>query len=345
MNASASDVAPSSAAEYDTGYPDGAGGTAGHPLAVGAADVGSVSALAWRARTRTLYAGAYVKTAAVLGPAGPNAVYAVPVAADGTGTAPIVAVVLPAGAGGTPALGADGAPASFDDAGRTGLGGMALVADPDDASRDTLYVVGLADRRLYAVTHLDAASKHVTSIDLPLGLPGAAQGCSPADVRPFALTTWSGALYVALTCTAESSQNALQLRAYVYVLTPTGAWSASPSLELPLTYDRGPLDYWANAPRVDQFWQPWNASTDVAPNQALVTGLAITQGPGAEPGDLVVALRGRTGDRTATNSASSASAGDLLRSPRAGAPRSQFRCAGSGNDSRWLHGQGACGRA
>ena len=318
-NAAASDTAPSVAAEYATGYPGGTAGTDGHPVAVGVADVGSVSALAWRARTRTLYAGAYVKSAAVLGPAGPGAVYAVPVAADGTGTAPTVAVVLPTGAGGTPALGADGTPANFDDAGRTGLGGMALVADPDDASRDTLYVVGLADRRLYAVTHLDAASKHVTSMDLPLGLPGAAQGCSPADVRPFALTAWSGTLYAALTCTAETSQNAQQVRAYVYVLTPTGAWSPTPALELPLTYDRGPLDYWANAPRVDQFWQPWNTNTDVAPGQALVTGLAITQGTGAEPGDLVVALRSRTGDRTGVNAASSASAGDLLRSPRSGA--------------------------
>ena len=317
-NATAADTTDP-ASEHNTGYPDGRGTTTAHPVATPATDVGSVSALAWRPATRTLYAAAYVKTATVMGPGGPGAVYAIPVATSGAGTAASVAVTLPAAAGGAPAIGADGTPSGFDDAGRTGLGGVAVVSDPGGAGGDALYVVGLADRLLYRVTNLDAAAKTVTPLDLPLSLPGAAQGCATVDVRPFGLTTWDGVLYAALTCTAESTRDANQVRAYVYGYTPAAGWTATPALELPLTYDRGLVNYWGGTPGPQQHWLPWSADGSVNPGQALVTDLAVTQGTGTAPGALIVGLRSRAGDRVTAASDIYWSGGDVLLAPRQGA--------------------------
>lgn len=317
-DATVADAVPDDRA-YATGYPDGAGGNTGHPVATAADQIGSVSGLAWRAATRTIYAAAYVKAAAVMGPGGPNAVYAVPVGANGAGLTPSVAVTLPAAAGGSVPLGPDGAPTleSFDAAGRTGLGAMVLLSDRSDPAGDTLYVIGLAARRLYAVSALDAPTKTVDAIDVPLALPGAAQGCPAVDVRPTALTTYGGVLYVGLTCTAESTQDPNAVRAYVYAYDPAGGWAPAPAFELPLTYDRGAVDSWdpTTAPR---HWQPWSDDPDVRVGQVHLSDLAITEGFGTQPGDLVVALRSRTGDQTGTSSWNASSAGDILLAPRSG---------------------------
>lgn len=336
---------PTGAASYDTGYPDGAGTNTRHPVATQADEIGSVSGLAWRASTRTIYAAAYVKASAVLGPGGTTAVYAVPVAADGTGLAPTVAFKLPAAAGGTVPLGADGAPdpSSFDAAGRTGLGAMVLVDDRQNPAGDTLYVIGLADRRLYAVSALGAASKAIVPIDVPLDLPGAAQGCPADDVRPTALTAYAGTVYLGLTCTAESTQDPNALRAYVYAFDLASGWAATPSFELPLTYDRGIIDQF-DQDSAPHHWQPWSTSPSVPVAQVYVSDLVVTEGNGTQPGDLVLALKSRTGDQVGVSSWNAAAAGDILLAPRSGggwipepglsptAPSEYFL-----NDGYWFH--------
>ncbi len=312
-DASVADTAPNPSAEYATGFRDASGGTAGHPVATRADEIGAVSGLAWRPATRTLYADAYLKSGSPLGPGGPSAVYAVPVAADGSGTASRLAFKLPAAAGGAPALDASGAPANFDDATHYGLGGMTLVPDLTDPSGDALYVVGLASRRLYRVTDLDAASPTVTPIDAPLDLPGAARGCAAVDVVPFALTTWNDTVYLGLTCSAQSTQDASGVRAYVYAYVG-GAWSTAPVLEIPLDYQRGELNYWGGAHSPDNHWRPWTSDPAAYSNQAVLTDLTFTEGAGAAAGDLVVGLRTRTGDRVIDEMSS----GDMLLATRVG---------------------------
>jgi len=319
-DAATSPMPPGVAAdEYDTGYPDGAGTTTGHPVSVPADAIGSVSSMTWRPATRTIYTAAYVKAGATLGPAGAGGIYAINLGSGSSASSASVLTELPVAASGAPTLATDGTPTNFDDAMRTGLGGMALVPGAT-ASEDVLYVIGLADRKLYAITNLDGA-RNVTSVALPTSLPGAAQGCAANDVRAFAVTAWDGGLFIAMTCTAESTQDASQLRAYVYSYDAGSGFGASPALEFPLTYNRGELDYFGFSHLGDGFWHPWSSATTVVQDQVIVSGLAITEGQGSAPGNLIVGLRSRAGDMTLDSGSSLyyLSEGDVLLANRSGA--------------------------
>ena len=311
-NAAAGSFAPSLDAEYGTGYPDAAGGNTGNPVAIAMSQVGSVNGLAWRPASRSLYAAAFVKADSPIGPGGAGAIYRVDVAADGSGSAPTVAATLPPAAIGHPNLDPNGQPATFADAGRTGLADLVVVPG-NAAADDTLYVVALGDRRLYALRGLDGTPS-TTPIDLPLSLPGAAASCAAADVRPGAVTQWAGDVYVGLTCTAESTGNPAQLTAYVYRYRPGAGFDQSPALEFPLGYDRSVVETWTTTPGT---WGPWSDDPLVHHNQAWLTGLAIAEGAAGEPGDLIVALRSRAGDTDDATSNNVLSEGDLLIAHRA----------------------------
>ena len=109
---------------------------------------------------------------------------------------------------------------AWDKLGENGWGDIDISDD-----NKTLYAMNLYERALYAinVTTGNVISKHK--------IPGIAGGSAwtPAtctnnrtlDLKPFALKYRRGLVYVGMTCTAESTQNANDLRVYVYTFDPT----------------------------------------------------------------------------------------------------------------------------
>lgn len=218
--------------------------------------------------------------------------------------------------------------ASWDAVGKSALGGIALSED-----RTTLYVMNLENRTIYALDALTglvegfqtvpgvtAVTGSEPSEDLPL-LPGGGR-CSEEDVRPFAVEHYRGQIYVGITCTAESTQNSSQLRAYVYRFDQANlSFSATPVFELDLNYPRGSA---LIIPGFDfnAAWRPWidgypGGGGSIIYPQPWLTDLSF------DNGNLILNLRDRTGDTTGfqapTNPNDPArlydgiAAGDLLR--------------------------------
>ncbi len=216
-------------------------------LATGS-QIGSTWGIAWRRKTGDLFAAAFTKRHSGHGPSGPGAIYRV----DPTGaTAPTVFLTLPdvnddphATNAGDWAIDAD----AFDDIGRTSFGDMDIS---DDDS--TLFVANLQSRTL-DVIDIDSVTR-TAQVPFPFALPGAAVGCAPADVMPFAVSHNDGVTYTGLVCSATSTQNASQLRAYVYAFSG-GAFGGAPVLEFPLGYPRGE-SYGGSEYSLNADWKPW----------------------------------------------------------------------------------------
>ena len=173
----------------------------------------------------------------------------------------------------------------WDAVGKTSLGGLAIS---DDGS--TLYAMNLENRTLYA---LDPANGSViASQQVPLSLPGCP---SAGDVRPFAVKYHQGAVFVGLVCSAESSQNASDLHAYIYQVDPTSlTFGAGPAFQFALNYPRGNV----LSPGLSADWLPWFAT--------MRTNDSATTGSYPQPvltdiefdGDtLVIGLRDRSSDQ------------------------------------------------
>ena len=305
---------------WNTGYPDAKGGTTGHPVAVPSKQTGSVSSLAWRARTNTLYAAAFVRMNASVGPAGPGAIYAIDVP-DAGGAAKDARLLIDLGpeAAGTPTLD-KGEPVDTADISRTGLGGMAFVRG-DDPSQDALYVVGLADRQVHRLTNLDDEVRD-ERLETPTSVPNEGdarlekghlsqqhQDCPERDVRPFALAAHAGSLYLGMVCSAASLDSKEAVRAYVYRMDlAEGRFGPAPVLEFPLDYLKQATNNFGTGPHPAEQWQPWNDKPWVNPNQPIFSDLSF-----ASDGAMIIGLRSRMGDELNTTGA--AAAGDLLRAP------------------------------
>jgi protocatechuate 3,4-dioxygenase beta subunit len=107
--------------------------------------------------------------------------------------------------------------------GKRGLGDLDISDDGQ-----TLYTIGLNSRKLYAMPITDALAAPTTATAIDLPDPGTgATGCPrPAaqaateyndNLRPFALKTYKGAVYVGITCTGEfAPATVADLRAFVY---------------------------------------------------------------------------------------------------------------------------------
>lgn len=262
------------------------------------AEVGSTFALEYDRTRGQVYAAAFQKQYAGFGPGGPGAVYR-----SAGGTVSVLATIPDAGTDARAAapvnatMGAtlgDGwvTDTSFGDVGVLSLGDMALTGD--DA---TLWVVNLHDRSLYPV---DTATGTVgTPVAVPLAT-GAGTGCAAVDVRPFALARHDGLLYLGETCSAESTQQAADLRFYVYAFDPVvRTFGAAPVFETAIggvPHGRPGNSCNANSGT----WRPW-ATTDafLSPQcgypQPWLTSLAFDRG------NLILGIRDRFGDQAAAD--------------------------------------------
>jgi hypothetical protein len=240
--------------------------------------------------------------------------------------------------------------ASWDAVGKSALGGIALAED-----RSRLYVMNLENRSLYVLDALDGTVLGLQTVpgvtvetgSLPPGdAPPLSDGgrCAEADIRPFAVEHYRDQLYVGITCTAESTQIADQLRAYVYSVDPANlSFSTEPVFALDLSYPRGSALITADFDD-SAAWRPWVAgfsggNGSIIYPQPWLTDLSF------DNGDLILNLRDRTGDATGYQALSNPDeptrlydgivAGDVLRacgSPETGwTLEANGRCGGFGS--------------
>jgi uncharacterized repeat protein (TIGR01451 family) len=313
--------------------------------------VGSAFGVAWRRQTETLYVSAFLKRHTGLGPEGPGAIYEIDVA---NGGAPTLFTTLPAANGGED-LHTDGTAYAdrpqvdpwlidaevFDLVGKRSLGDITMSEDDS-----TLFVVNLFNRQLYSipVDNPGAAS----SVNLPTNLPG----CPAAgDARPFSVAMHDGLVYVGIVCTAESTQDRDDLRAYVYSHNPAGG-GFNLVLNIPLNYERR-CSLVTGDPNCRSIlpanWRPWTSdfrtdfiartptnSFDISYPQPWLTDIEFDNN-----GDMILGFRDRFGDQIG-NEAYSTLSGDL-RLFRGVGPGDILRACLTGPNSWEMESNGACG--
>jgi uncharacterized repeat protein (TIGR01451 family) len=283
-----------------------------HALAVTANQIGTTFGLAYDNLTQTIYASAYTKKFAGYGPDGNGAIYMMgPTGTTATLFADLNQIFGPDTAGAnfrdTPTwvsqggFTADGFNTGWDAVGKTGLGGMAISTDGS-----TLYVMNLADDMLYILpTSGPLNSTTVQRVAVPNPITSANSNDPTLDFRPFAVEYHGGKVYVGAVNSAESTQNAANLEAYVFVFDPTtNTFNPTPIFQFSLDYPRGNANAFPGTDSVSAAWNPWtpvfkNLSTattgvlDTIYPQPMFTSMAFDTN-----GDLVIGLRDRAGDQT-----------------------------------------------
>jgi len=283
--------------------------SAGTTLAVPANQVGSTWGLGYDPQGANLYAAAFFKRHSGFGPGGPGAVYRIGVTPAGGQAAPATVLAdlnalfpadVPAGANlhDNNDYDRDNDNIGYNAVGKTGLGGL-------DVSEDGrfVYVMALADRRLYAIpTSGPVNATTVRRIDIPIvpGVTGATAGNPRGDERPFAVQVQNGRIYIGVVNSAETTQNAADVRAFVYEVTDTGTAltvGATPVLNVALNYPRGIVNG-TTVPAAWNAWSPVFRTVNLLENnnfeypQPMLTGLAFDT-----VGNLTLGLRDRNGDQ------------------------------------------------
>ena len=239
--------------------------TVSQPLATGA-QIGSTWGLAYQRETNTVFAGALAKRHAGFGPLGGGGIYAIvvnPLTGAPVSVSNFVDIDTFAGvddgalddtARGLPAASPDPNtdPAAWDAVGKEAIGDMDI-----GASDDTLWLINLADRTLYSLfIGIPATAPSGYDTATPITLPAGATACAAGDVRPWAVEVYQGNVYVGVVCSAESTQNAADLQAYI-LSTPEGSpgtWTLV--FEFGLDYPRGVVS--ADGPGYPAEWRPWS---------------------------------------------------------------------------------------
>ncbi|MGW2917521.1 SdrD B-like domain-containing protein [Streptomyces angustmyceticus] len=207
--------------------------------------VGTTFGLAYDKDRTRLFQSAFARRYAPYGPKGSGAIYTVPVGGSG---APELFAQVP-GAAVTPHDSANMIKDSgFTDApGKESIGGLALSEDGS-----TLYAVNLRTRSLvsFDATGATAAAPKST---VPIPDPGCA---SPGDWRPFGLQVHNNTLYVGGVCSAESTRQRADLKAFVSTYDGKRFTTV---LSHPLTDKRGSV--FGSGDKATH-WNPWNTGLD-----------------------------------------------------------------------------------
>jgi hypothetical protein len=308
------------------------------PLGIPANQLGTTWGLAWQrtgGASGYLYNAAYMKKHTGFGPNGPGAIYRI----DRATTTAALYVDLNTVFAGNPAgvdphnnadLDTDNFNTTWNAVGKVAFGGMAMS---DDETR--LYAMSLGNRTLYEIPlNAPPTGANIRTSPAPLNPPAC-----PAvdDVRPFAVASYRGTVYVGMVCSAESTVtaaaprgNAAFLRAYVYAVNPvTLAFNPVPVLDFPLNYPRRCFGLANNAACLATYpadWLPWKSTFDIiedATNFGAYPQPMFTDIVFDADGNMILAFRDRSGDQigngSSDNPASPATnyvvlpAGDTLR--------------------------------
>jgi hypothetical protein len=282
-----------------------------HPIEATSDQIGTVYGLAYQRTTDTLFATSFLKRHAGFGPSDdPGTIYSIE---RGSGTVNQFVTLPNAGTNSHPK-----GPTNFlqdydsySEIGKVGLGDIDIYIEPD--GDETLYTVNLSDRQLYRIPIVDPSTPGTVE-SFPIPTPN---NCNAGDVRPFAVAVNDGQVYVGMVCSAESTQNRDDLRAYVYAFNPvvnggSDDFSSGPVLEFPLNYPRGCangqgvtvpiLCDGAEAPTSGQAaWQPWLAGNTFlwnGPNGAILTyPQPMLTDIEFDNGDMILGFRDRFADQ------------------------------------------------
>ena len=300
--------------------------TATHSVEGTAGQVGSTWGLAYQGASDSLFAGAYMKRHSGYGPSGPGAIYRIDRGLSSVSTFLDLNTLFPGSAGADshpPGTNFDIDGASWDEVGKTALGGMDLSDD-----ETTLYVMNLFDRQLYEIP-IGLTPSAPLAGDISAHAVPTPAGCDPGDVRPFAVKVKDGLVYVGIVCSAQSTGDAADLMGYVYAFDP-GSANFTEVLQFPLNYTRGCANV-ASFAGCDASqpgdWQPWRSTFGGFP----IPNTGYSTIVGAQPmlsdiefdnGVMIVGIRDRMGDQTGFKNQDTAggptlyigiSAGDMLR--------------------------------
>lgn len=283
-----------------------------HSVGVIASRIGTVFALAYSRVNRRVYAASYFKRHAGFGPGADGtfnnaddagAIYVVDPSTNNV-TATFTVPGATTNSHDTTNYGDDNTDTGWNAVGKTSLGGVALA---DDESR--LFVANLQNRRIYALNPTTGASLGNTVQMSTLTLPtpgGTALNCAAGDIRPFAVKYYRGQVYVGMVCSAESTNSATDLFAYIFILNPTTlVFNATPYYSVALNYARGLAD-----PGQAAEWRPWEATiqANFAFPQPMLTDIEF------ENDNLILGLRDRSGDQAYDNGPDAKrTAGDTVR--------------------------------
>jgi LPXTG-site transpeptidase (sortase) family protein len=240
--------------------------TVSQPLATGS-QIGATWGMAYQRSTNTVFAAALAKRHAGFGPLGGGGIYSIvvnPLTGAAVSVSNFVDVDSFAGvddgalddtARGLPASSPtpNTDPAAWDAVGKQAIGDMDI-----GASDDTLWLINLTDRTLYSLfIGIPASVPAGYSTATPITLPAGATACAASDVRPWAVEVYQGNVYVGVVCSAESTQNVNDLRAYVISTSESSPGAFSLVFELALNYPRGVVS--SAAPGYPAEWRPWSA--------------------------------------------------------------------------------------
>lgn len=274
--------------------------------------IGTTWGLGYARVTQRLWVASFFKKHAGFGPGGPGAIYVINPATNSVANTFTVPNAT-RNSHNTADYLFDNGNGAWDAVGKDSLGGLDLS---DDETR--VYVMNLENRTLYALDTTTGAV--VASQPVPLNPPLPSGGtCPSSDVRPFAVEYHNGLVYVGLVCSAESSGNSANLRAYVYTASPVSlAFGGAPVFELALNYPRGQANDGGDGlgPATQPAnWNPWVPGFTTLPSarqdspynnwdfpvypQPMFTGLTFDSN-----GDLVIGLRDRFSEQMGNESPS-----------------------------------------
>ncbi|QLH25477.1 SdrD B-like domain-containing protein [Streptomyces sp. Rer75] len=207
--------------------------------------VGTTFGLAYDKHRTRLFQSAFARRYAPYGPQGGGAIYTVPV--NGSGAPELFARVPDAAVTRHDTANMIKDPGFTDAPGKESIGGLALSEDGS-----TLYAVNLRTRSLvsFDATGDTAAAPKST---VPIPDPGCA---SSDDWRPFGLQVHNNTLHVGGVCSAESTQQRADLKAFVSTYDGKRFTTV---LSHPLTGARGSV--FGSGDRATH-WNPWNTSLD-----------------------------------------------------------------------------------
>jgi hypothetical protein len=308
-----------------------------HALALTDTQTGTTWGAGYQRQTRSIFLGAFTKRHAGYGPGGIGAIYRVDRNSGTVSTFLDFATLFPGSVGENPHEVDATEPSGFDyfidETAWDGIGKTAFADLEVTSDGSALYVVALGDRTLYRVPLAgtpplapDASAITPIAFPVPADCPADA---TPADARndnlvPGALATVGDTLYVGLTCTAESTGAADDLRAYVYAFD--GA-TFTQVANVPLNYPRGCVSR-IGADCAAAEWNAWEteiSGTEFAPfDQVVYPQPWLTDIEFDERGFMILGLSDRYGHQTGNNRldlgpTNGVAAGDMLRLEPTGA--------------------------
>lgn len=336
-------------------------------------EVGSTWGLAYRHSSDSLFASAYLKRHSGFKPSGSTgAIYLISSANTTSPGNPVVFVDL------NTAVAANTAgpnyhntanyitdATAYDQIGKASLGGMALSDD-----ETTLYVMNLYDKKLYAIAVGTPSVAPVAGTISSTAVPRPAS-CTSSDLRPFAVTSYHGLIYVGAVCSAESTigttypyGDPTQLRAYVFVYTPGSGFTTTPVFQTSLNYfrhcanDTQYADCTASAMTASTNinvgnpanWNPWHTGytgyldlghnssqnfTDYA--QPILSTIAF------DNGNLLLGLRDRFGDQTGSGQLTPDGSKTIYGVPAGDALRACLNTSGTFSSGWTLENNATCG--